>query len=243
MKLIQKIILHLKLKKIKLRGESIVEVVTATVILATILVSTFSILGRATQTNANIRNRVIALNIAREGIEGVRNIRDTNWLKYSGNRRDAWLCLDSTSSQNACDSGTGGKTIPDIDSGETYYIIDFDKDDERYYLEKTTFQDPINLSSSTYATDQEEMHLYRVPTPPRRYTHTSTGYTPTIFYRQLALEVLAPYNTSPTFCTGNDSCENARLKVISKVQWKEDGALRTTTLETHLFDFFERNEY
>lgn len=36
------------------------------------------------------KQRVVAVNIAREGIEAVRSIRDTNWLFYSDHRRQCW---------------------------------------------------------------------------------------------------------------------------------------------------------
>lgn len=80
----------LKNKTFKKRGESLLEVLVAVVILGVFLSSILSMVNNAMATNQNIRMRVMALNLAREGIEGVRNIRDTNWLKYSGNMRDKW---------------------------------------------------------------------------------------------------------------------------------------------------------
>jgi len=74
-------------------GESLAETVIAITILSIILVSIFQLLARAIKVNENSELRTIALNVAREGIEGVRNIRDTNWLRYSGDRRNKWLCL------------------------------------------------------------------------------------------------------------------------------------------------------
>ncbi len=232
MKFIKKIILNIKNQKMRNKGESIIEVVTAVTILATILVSTFSILGRATQTNVNIRNRVIALNIAREGIEAVRNIRDTNWLKYSGDRRGLWLCLDSSVNPNACFPENISAYITDGS-----YTIDFDNSNQRYYLtldSSAPEDEPINNTNAK---------LYKTTGTPIRYTHVSTSNNSTIFYRQLELKILNPYNTSPLFCINSNDCNEARLNIISRVQWEEGGALRTSTLQTYLFDFFERNEY
>jgi len=76
-------------------GESLLETIIAITILSIILVSVFGLLTQALSANKDIKNRVIALNYAREGIEGVRNIRDTNWLRFSGDRRGKWLCLNS----------------------------------------------------------------------------------------------------------------------------------------------------
>lgn len=82
-------------KHFRSRGETIIEILVAMTVLTLIITSTYSVLLRATKTNTNIKNRIIALNIAREGLEGVRNIRDTNWLRYSGDRRNKWLCRDA----------------------------------------------------------------------------------------------------------------------------------------------------
>ncbi len=224
----------------KARGDSILEVVVSTALLSSVLVATFTILNRAVQTNINIRNRIISLNIAREGIEGVRNIRDTNWLKYSGDRRNKWLCLDTTADKNACFPSGGGGTMDSGGTG-TYYLLDYDLTDNRYYLELTSLQADLDLSDSAQ-TNQAPLRLYQ--TTAGRYTHTTTTEG-TNFYRQIFLNKDNPYEgTPPTFCDSDDaSCDNARLKVVSRVQWLEEGRLRTTLLEGHLFDFFERHEY
>lgn len=79
----------------KQKGETILEILVAITVVVIIITSTYSLLLQAMKTNSTIKNRVIALNIAREGLEGVRSIRDTNWLRHSGNRRDKWLCRDA----------------------------------------------------------------------------------------------------------------------------------------------------
>lgn len=72
------------------KGETILETIIAVSILA-IGVTLSSTLMASSLRNINTsKNRVIAVNIAREGIEAVRNIRDTNWLKFSGNARECW---------------------------------------------------------------------------------------------------------------------------------------------------------
>lgn len=78
-------------KKSKKSGESLVEVLIAVVIVMIFLTGILTMLHQSIFLNENIRMRVMAVNLAREGIEGVRHIRDTNWLAYSGNRREKWL--------------------------------------------------------------------------------------------------------------------------------------------------------
>lgn len=253
-------------KSAKKRGDTILEVVVATAILSSILVATFDILQRALDTNINVKNRVIALNIAREGIEAVRNVRDTNWLKYSGDRRNKWLCHDTDTAPDNCDADNfnpPGDLINDYIEDDAvatkgpYYVVDFDTGDNRYYLADPppTLQSEINFLDTGQNLTREDYRLYLTPSAPQRYTHTSTGNAETIFYRQIYLDIENPYNIDPlepnyvglrTFCNetpAEDSCMKARLKVISKVYWQEDGRSRVTTLETHLFDFFERDDY
>jgi hypothetical protein len=51
----------------------------------------------------NAKSRIIAINIAREGVEAVRSIRDTNWLRFSDSRRDCWNHMPGTSN---CDGSS-----------------------------------------------------------------------------------------------------------------------------------------
>ena len=150
------------------------------------MIATFSILQRAIDTNVNVKNRVTALNIAREGVEAVRNIRDTNWLKYSGDRRKKWLCLDLESDKNACDGNpTVTKFINGNDEGDpTYYTVDFNTTDFRFYLKEAALQEDIDfLDGAQSAASRADTRLYLTPGTPERYTHQSTGNTITPFYR------------------------------------------------------------
>ena len=86
----------------KNKGETILETIIAVSILA-IGVTLSSTLMASSLRNINTsKNRVIAVNIAREGIEAMRNIRDTNWLKFSGNARQCWNHLPSELDPGTC---------------------------------------------------------------------------------------------------------------------------------------------
>jgi type II secretory pathway pseudopilin PulG len=235
------------------RGDTILEVVIATAILSSIMIATFDILQRALDTNVNVKNRVIALNIAREGIEAVRNVRDTNWLKYSGERRTKWLCLDTTTDSNAC-NGTPPNTSfinnnfsDDTDEDDAvFYTIDFDNGDSRFYLNRETLNGVIDFEANQPTREAFRLNIAPATAAlPERYTHAApTGSVPSLFYRQIELEIKNPYEVIPVsgHCTGG-TCGQARLKVISRVYWQEEGRSRSITLETYLFDFFERNDY
>jgi len=233
------------------RGDTLLEVMVSMVLLSSILISTFSILNRAADTNINVKNRIIALNIGREGMEAVRNLRDTNWLKYSGDRRAKWLCRDSSGSPNACNGSTS--ILIDNDGTGKYYTIDYDTTASRYYLAQTSLNEDLDLTSASQsAVDQNDYQLHLDNTN-SRYTHTTTGSSnPSQFYRQVFLQAINPYHEIsvtpglPTFCDSNadePDCFYGRLKMRVVVHWLEEGRPRKITLEGFLFDFFERNEY
>jgi len=220
--------------------------VVALVLLSSILTGTFTILNQAIATNINVKNRIIALNIAREGFEAVRNLRDTNWLKYSGDRRQKWLCRDSSGNPNACNGGSS--TLIDAGTG-SYYFVDYDTSVNRYYLTVPSLGEDLDLTSGQDPNDQDEYQLHLDDTN-NRYSHTATGSSsPSIFYRQLYLEAINPFEeeaTLPTFCNSSSDeadCFNSRLKVRVGVYWLEEGRPRRIFLEGNLFDFFERKNY
>lgn len=224
--------MHNQRRPIKNRGETIVEVLIAVVISTMVLTATFALLNQSISTNVNVRNRVIALNIAREGVEAVRNIRDTNWLKYSGDRRGKWLCHDAVGA-NSCP----GATV--VQLGDRQYRVDYDQTNQRYYLIEGGEQAPLDLE---LVTDFSEYQLHYDEVADR-YTHTANVNTrPTRFYRQIQLEVHDGDNTLPGGCL-NAQCRERKLEIISMVQWKEEGGVRGSALEHHLYDFYERADY
>lgn len=74
----------------KRRAESLIEVILAIFIIATGSATATSLIISATTANSLSRDNLIALNLAVEGIEGVRNIRDSNWLKFGYDKEHCW---------------------------------------------------------------------------------------------------------------------------------------------------------
>ncbi len=85
------------------KGEIILETIIAMGILA-IGITTASTFLASSIRNMNVsKNRIIAVNIARGGIEAIRNIRDTNWLKFQANIRKCWNHNPATDTCNNTD--------------------------------------------------------------------------------------------------------------------------------------------
>ncbi len=211
------------------RGESLLEVIIAVSILATIMVSVFSLLIRGASTNVNVTNRVVAINVAREGMEAVRNIRDTNWLKYSGDRRAKWLCLDSEGN-DACEGNLKSLIEPNN------YTVDFSQIDKRYYLAR---QLETVLSDKDTLPANENYRLYLGADG--RFTHTAGGDV-TKYYRQVYLRPETGW-LDTAGCSVDGCPTQERMQVSVRVQWQEDKAIRHLDMETYLYDFFGRDEY
>ncbi|MCF7812213.1 hypothetical protein K9M59_01265 [Candidatus Gracilibacteria bacterium] len=222
--------------KTKSRGESIAEILVSTAILVIILTSVFGLISQGMKTTINIENRVRAINIAREGIEAVRNIRDTNWLQYSGDRRNKWLCAETVDLsgepnilQSHCNTGGGAGNIVD-----GFYRVHFSPTFKRYFLEEIFGAVELDLSDNLI--DFSNFRLYE-NSDEFRLTYESDDNSPTPFYRQLEL-----IPSSTNVCPGG-SCPEEKLRVISRVQWQENRTVREVILESHLFDFYARDEY
>lgn len=237
---------------LKQAGESVLEVLLAVAILVTVLTSVFVLLGDAIELTASTKNRVVALNVAREGIEGVRNIRDTNWLTYSGARRTHWLCQPDFDADYVCNENDLGVS-QSYDTG--YYRLDYHREGVDDY--------PVNLSSSAAAErgfyfldklgPQSELlsdstldyDFYQLRRTDLGLTHDASVGVLTPFYRQIYLEVLNPYDeTPPSFCdSGVAECNQARLRIVSLVKWREDGQWQQVALEGYLYDYYQRKSY
>lgn len=84
------------------RGETMIEVLVALVIVIVGAIAALKLLALSIINIQLSAERVVATNLAQEGIEAVRSIRDTNWLRFAGERRTCWNngnlagCTDSS---------------------------------------------------------------------------------------------------------------------------------------------------
>ena len=84
------------------KGFTLLEVITAIFILTVGVGGALSLMNQTLSTASIIEQRLIASYLAQEGIEIVRNIRDTNWLQSRDpNKSSPWydgLCTSPPSS-------------------------------------------------------------------------------------------------------------------------------------------------
>jgi len=84
--------------------------------------------------NELTQDRMAALNFAREGIEAVRGIRDTNWLRYNGS---CWNSIEGTSESDCGDS---------LIAEGSYYALKLDMSTLEYSLEDLGIGDDVFAS-------------------------------------------------------------------------------------------------
>jgi len=73
------------------KGETLIEVIAALTSLVLAGVAVMTLIISVMSSTAISKEYLIAQNLAREGIEGVINIRDTNWLLYPSEKDAKWL--------------------------------------------------------------------------------------------------------------------------------------------------------
>ncbi len=132
------------------KGGILVEVLVSLVVFTLGVTGSLSLLLAAVKANSINRNRTIAINLAREGIEVVRNIRDTNWMIYSSHLRECWnyspdvdengaitsvdtKCVPNASGQNSHPLGMGFNGVGDLKKMRSF-IVDFDDNTSRWVI-------------------------------------------------------------------------------------------------------------
>jgi type II secretory pathway pseudopilin PulG len=109
-------------------GMSLIDAIIATTIIAIAATGAMTVVRVSLSGITLNQDRLSALSFAREGIETVRSIRDTNQLRY-GSNDDCWNTLEATSISDCEDI---------LIADSTYYMPKFDLDDKLVYLDESS---------------------------------------------------------------------------------------------------------
>ena len=82
-------------------GETVFEVLITVLIILIAFTASFRILMTSLAHKNLTKNRIVAINLAREGLEAVRYIRDYNWLFYGSKKRVCWNHLQDNNNNGA----------------------------------------------------------------------------------------------------------------------------------------------
>ncbi|MBU2523634.1 hypothetical protein KKG71_00375 [Patescibacteria group bacterium] len=188
------------------RAESLIEVIVASLVLIITSTAAVTMLTTASDSNNLNRDRMRAMNLAREGIEAVHNIKDTNMLRSGAYGESCWNFLEYTGNTN-CDDTTTKTDTTFIKGGK--YILDRQLDTYKWYLKSKSSTD--NFSS--------EYKVAQVLTT-----------DPTDFYRVIDIQ----YMDSNLSATGITYKDGTVMYVKSTVFWKYKSQDHSTTASTYL---------
>lgn len=181
----------------------------------------FKVFTQSQKLSNSTENKIQAIQIAREWIEAMKNIRDTNWILYWSDTANCWNVLNYN---NACVGiPAGDNTTTDISrSNETYKVYQ-DPTSNRWILEEKATPETL-FSNTDY---RNEMEVW---------------YDANWFFTQswtLIVEELKPLFTREIqvryIDTNSDSTVDSndeKMEVTSLVQWVD-----SSSSEPHKVEF------
>ncbi len=217
-------------KYTKKRGFTLPELLVAMSVIVLVIFASTNLVISIIRSNTDNINTMIAYGLAQEGLEGVRNMRDSNWLlgaQFDGQLKGTviWGATFGKSEQpkffiidlGSLATATGEVNDPGALSGHTPWKIEG--------IEETDFEsDKTKIKKYTINEQSGEF----------RYGHSLGAQTgeDTPFYRYLELyKVKTPYDD-------NDSEVN-KYRVACIVEWMEFGRSRSVRLDTEVTNWYQ----
>jgi len=216
------------------RGETIVEVIIAVVVLVVGILAAFRLLINSGIQNELSRERVVATNLAREGIEAVRNIRDTNWLRFGGEKRLCWNNADFIAPITCEDSNSDGVPNEHIKHNQLY-ISEFDNSNYRWKL--ATQSDALDLGDGNISANNEK---YRLKIDANGLFNHDTAGTDSIYFREIYIEYMN--DTATAIASAPEEKANV-MRITSRIEWYDRGRLNEVTLTAILTDHLGRKNH
>lgn len=194
-------------------AETLIEVVVAVFVVATGSAAATTLIVNSMRANSFSKDNLVALNLAVEGLEAIRNIRDTNWMKFGFDKTNCWN-LEPL-------SGPGECTAPYPQIGEGFYSVNLDPTTYAFDL-SADIGTPLDLNTMAGTNDSYQLgfvDLTSIPGDQDIYVTssyiTSEGFPDggdSKFYRMLEIS----YDTG-------DPATAERMDVVSTVQWRQNG--------------------
>lgn len=215
------------------KGETLLEVIIALFVI---------IIGSATATNliitslrANVYNRdnLIALNFAQEGIEMMRNVRDTNWLKFSGNTQECWNLQpnrDTCDPANPTQKLLSGYYNSNFDFSSDDFTLNNGIDDNDKKFNLKYFDNNTSVDSDNNGNNSDDKDFISSGTPA---IGTEIGQTK--FYRSIHLTYDTLDDNGLLENNGGTTVINAEIMLVTThVAWLDSGMVREIKLNTAL---------
>lgn len=99
-------------------AESLIETLVSITVIVISTTAALTVMRTALQGNQVIEKKIQAINLAEEGFEVLRNLRDTNYLLFSSDAENCWNKLN-VSDVSECSTSSATR----IRAGTTYYFV------------------------------------------------------------------------------------------------------------------------
>jgi hypothetical protein len=224
----------------KKRGQGILEVVIAMSVIVMGLVSIMSLVFFNINVQNYNHNMLVASNLAREGIEIVRNVRDSNWLDLTKDWDDS-LFIEEGSTGSEIDVNSFITIIwdqwPSIPVGSSGYGIV-----PAGILWENCINDEYQVDSAIC-----KLSLIPLDNDPtyKTFSHEAENLVgeDTNFYRMIYINEICDTGTEEKVLTDyRDFCSDygytkIGMQVISKVGWKNKGSMKIIEAEERIYDW------
>jgi len=217
------------MNKIKTKnGFTLAEVLVSLAVLTLVIVSATNLVVSIVRTNTDNLNTMIAYGLAQEGIEGIRNIRDSNWLlgadydgtiTFRGSPAQIWGAalkpgFYTIDLLNLGSAAVNEKSVTDVVSISDYAPWRLAKiDDEDVYSDSTV------LNKITSSDEGSFRYGHNVP--------SGSQEKPTIFHRWVEIEGISNDGSDPP----------DQYRVTCGVWFDEYGKRKEIKLQTDLTDW------
>jgi len=210
-------------KKLKIQlGQSIIETMVAVFVLVMGITAALGLANYSFGASSNIAKQIIGMGLAREGLEAVKNMRDTNWLKGT-KYTDCYnyvtggttgTCYKDWLTQGAITPEQGYNLSPGATPATATYVLDYLKlsvqSDKNYWQ--------LTQDNSNFALDADPNLYIKDPlligTGKFYYPSGSTKGT-SDYYRRITI---ATDNSKQPY---NQASIGPRVIVTSDVWWKD----------------------
>lgn len=214
-------------------GQSLLEAIIAIGVILVSVVASTTLIVSTTRVGRVSQDRVEAANLAREGIEIIRSIRDTNWLERDQNIQDAGAPARTVEWD---DRGPNNDGYIPFDAVQMCAGVPCASQTASLYVTQYTaagWSLVTFTGTPTVANTESRISEQAVPGVGTLLTQNCTGVCgATKFWR--VISITSDFESINIDTHGRDV---PRLRLLSTAYWLDRGRLQQLTAEQHLYDW------
>lgn len=217
------------------KGQSLLELMVAIAVITSALFSVWNLFLINFSGEQEAKERIVAVNLAREGLEAVKNIRDTNWLKIEA----GFDCNSVAPGQQDCHWDDGFI----INTNNNGYAVPLGSMTAGLSLDSDVNSGFSNIKTKIYVSSANNLYVQATDA-----NQGNDNLSP--FNRLITLQNLCcDDNNTDDKCDNANiekkgvglSCESLQIKiglnVLSEVRWVHGGRTVSVKAEEQLFNW------